>query len=67
MGRESGAIALNASLANGDVNVLLVPEVKFRMDELIKYLVDRFKTKDHCLIVCAEGAGQGKFIHYLIY
>ncbi len=23
-----------------------------------RYLVDRFKTRDHCLIVCAEGAGQ---------
>ena len=58
MGRESGAIALYASLASGDVNVLLVPEVPFNIEDLITYLVDRFKTRDHCLIVCAEGAGQ---------
>jgi 6-phosphofructokinase 1 len=58
MGRDSGAIALNASLASGDVNVVLVPEVQFNFDQLIEYLVERFKTKDHCLIVTAEGAGQ---------
>ena len=44
--------------ASGDVNMVLVPEVPFTIDRLIKYLVDRFKTRDHCLIVCAEGAGQ---------
>lgn len=33
------------------------PEIKFTMDRLITYLMDRFKTRDHCLIVCAEGAG----------
>ena len=58
MGRESGAIALHASLASGDVNVVLVPEVKFTMEALISYLKRRFETRDHCLIVCAEGAGQ---------
>lgn len=58
MGRESGAIALTASIANGDVNVLLVPEVPFTIQKLADYLVERFKTRDHCVIVCAEGAGQ---------
>jgi 6-phosphofructokinase 1 len=58
MGRESGALALNASLASGDVNVVLIPEVEFQLRQLVEYLRDRFKTRDHCLIVCAEGAGQ---------
>lgn len=58
MGRESGAIALYASLASGDVNIVLIPEVKFEMEKIIDYLEERFKTRDHCLIVCAEGAGQ---------
>lgn len=57
-GRESGAIALHASLANGDVNVLLVPEIKCSVDDIVEYLIDRFKTRDHALIVCAEGAFQ---------
>lgn len=58
MGRESGAIAMHASLASGDVNVVLVPEVAFTMEKLVDYLLDRFKTRDHCVIVCAEGSGQ---------
>jgi len=28
------------------------------MEELIEYLIIRFKTSEHCVIVCAEGAGQ---------
>jgi len=28
------------------------------MEELIEYLILRFKTSEHCVIVCAEGAGQ---------
>lgn len=58
MGRESGAIALHAALANGDVNMLLVPEIHFTIDDIMNYLLERFKTRDHVLIVCAEGAGQ---------
>ena len=37
MGRESGFIALNAALASGDVNLLLIPEMKFSFDEILKY------------------------------
>jgi len=58
MGRDSGFITLNASIASGEVNIVLLPEAKFTMEELIEYLINRFKTKQHCLIVCAEGAGQ---------
>jgi len=58
MGRDSGFIALNASISSGDVNIVLLPEAKFTMEELIEYLIIRFKTSEHCVIVCAEGAGQ---------
>jgi 6-phosphofructokinase 1 len=58
MGRESGFIALNASLASGDVNVLLLPECKFTIQDLVKHVLDRFKTRSHIMIVVAEGAGQ---------
>lgn len=57
MGRESGFIALHAALACGDVNMLLLPEVKFTLDEVLDYLEERFQEKDHALIVLAEGAG----------
>ncbi|KAI9027787.1 6-phosphofructokinase [Hyaloraphidium curvatum] len=57
MGRESGFIALHASLSCGEVNMLLIPEVKFTLDDILDYLEERFKDKDHALIVLAEGAG----------
>lgn len=58
MGRESGFVAANASLASSDVNLVLVPEVPFRMDRLIHFLSERLKRKAHAVIVVAEGAGQ---------
>lgn len=58
MGRDSGSIALHASISSGDANIVLIPEAKFTIDEIIDYLEFRFKNSEHCLIVCAEGAGQ---------
>jgi 6-phosphofructokinase 1 len=58
MGRDSGFIALHASVASSDVNVLLLPEKHFDMEKLVDYLQIRFKSRDHCVIVVAEGAGQ---------
>jgi len=36
------------------------------MDELIEYLITRFKTSEHCVIVCAEGAGQVLLLLFFI-
>jgi len=58
MGRESGFIALQASLASGVVNALLIPEVSFNLEKLTEYLVSRLKENRHAVIVIAEGAGQ---------
>ncbi|KAL2911552.1 hypothetical protein HK105_208996 [Polyrhizophydium stewartii] len=58
MGRESGFIALHAALASGDVNLLLLPETKFTFDAVVNAVVERFKTRAHCVIVVSEGAGQ---------
>ncbi|KAJ3105278.1 hypothetical protein HDU97_008301 [Phlyctochytrium planicorne] len=58
MGRESGFIALNASLASGDVNVLLLPEMCFTMDDVLSTVLERFTHRSHCVIVVSEGAGQ---------
>ncbi|KAJ1560996.1 hypothetical protein HK096_006385, partial [Nowakowskiella sp. JEL0078] len=58
MGRESGFISLHAALASGDVNLLLLPEMKFTMDGIVKYVAERFKYRRHCVIVVSEGAGQ---------
>lgn len=59
MGRQSGFIAAYASLASSDVNLLLVPEVPFRIDRLMSFLEQRLERKSHAVIVAAEGAGQG--------
>jgi len=61
MGRESGFIAAYTTLATNDVNYVLVPEVPFELDGpngLLLHLKNRLSTRNHALIVVAEGAGQ---------
>lgn len=61
MGRQSGFIAANAALAMNDVNMVLIPEVPFKLEGeggLFKYLENRLKSRGHAVIVVAEGAGQ---------
>jgi 6-phosphofructokinase 1 len=61
MGRHSGFIAANATLASGDVNFCLVPEVPFALEGptgLLAALEARLAAKHHALVVVAEGAGQ---------
>ena len=61
MGRQSGFIAMYASIASGEVDVSLIPEVPFAMDgpngvvEHIDYLL---KAQGHAIVCLAEGAGQ---------
>lgn len=58
MGRESGFIAVYATLASSDVNLVLIPEVPFSIEKVFAYLEDRIARKGHAVIVVAEGAGQ---------
>ena len=58
MGRDSGLIAANASLANSDVNFCLVPEVPFRLEPFLEALKERLENRSHAVVVVAEGAGQ---------
>jgi len=58
MGRESGLIAANASLANSDVNFCMVPEVTFKLEPFLEALKARLESRGHSVIVVAEGAGQ---------
>ena len=67
MGRNSGFIAANTSLACPDVNFVLIPEVPFTIQGekgLLRLLERRFENKKkqsrhpHSVIVVAEGAGQ---------
>ncbi|HPS59120.1 MAG TPA: ATP-dependent 6-phosphofructokinase [Spirochaetota bacterium] len=61
MGRDSGFIAANATLAMNDVNFVLVPEVQFELDGgngLLQHLEKRLADRQHAVICVAEGAGQ---------
>jgi 6-phosphofructokinase 1 len=61
MGRESGFIAAHTTLASGDVNYVLIPEVPFDMsgdNGLLNHLKNRLEHRNHALILVAEGAGQ---------
>lgn len=59
MGRESGFIAVEATLANQEANFTLIPEVPFNMKGeggFLQLLDQRMATKPHCLICVAEGS-----------
>lgn len=61
MGREAGFIAATATIASGQVNFALVPEVPFVLDGkegLLARLHRRLAAREHAVIVVAEGAGQ---------
>ncbi|CAI5964512.1 unnamed protein product [Closterium sp. NIES-64] len=61
MGRQSGFIAMHSSLASGQVDMALIPEVPFCLEgpngvlQHLEYLLDR---QGHAIICVAEGAGQ---------
>jgi 6-phosphofructokinase 1 len=64
MGRDSGYIAANATLATGQVNFCLVPEIEFGLEGpggLYELLEARLTKRRHAVIVTAEGAGQQYF------
>jgi 6-phosphofructokinase 1 len=61
MGRQSGHIATGAALAQSDINIVLVPEVPFDLEGengLLHVVERQLKTRSHCVILVAEGAGQ---------
>ncbi len=64
MGRDSGYIAAAASVASGDANFVLIPEIPFEFEGergLLNLLKKRLDEKKHAVIVAAEGAGQNLF------
>ncbi len=61
MGRESGFIASHTTLAVHEANFTLIPEVPFDLDGpngILIHLKKRLQTRQHAVIVVAEGAGQ---------
>ena len=61
MGREAGFIAAAATVASGQVNFALIPEVAFQLSGPTGFLAQlerRLAAREHAVIVVAEGAGQ---------
>ncbi|KAF5938840.1 hypothetical protein HYC85_023099 [Camellia sinensis] len=61
MGRDSGFIAMYATLASRDVDCCLIPESPFFLEGkggLFEYVEKTLKENGHMVIVIAEGAGQ---------
>ncbi len=61
MGRESGFITCNTALASGNANIVLIPEVPFKLEGengLLPYLKRRLQSREHACIIVSEGAGQ---------
>lgn len=61
MGRDTGHIAMNASLAFGKVDVVLIPEVPFELQGpkgFLKYMYDLLVTRKNVVLVVAEGANK---------
>ena len=61
MGRQSGFIAMFATLANGQVDCCLIPEISWTAhgpNGVINYVKNLLDTQGHAVVVLAEGAGQ---------
>ncbi|MDA3832457.1 MAG: ATP-dependent 6-phosphofructokinase [Spirochaetales bacterium] len=61
MGRHSGFIAANTSLAQSDVNFCLIPENPFDLEGPMGFLTNlrrRILDRAHAVVLVAEGAGQ---------
>jgi len=64
MGRHSGFIAATGTLAQQDVNFVLIPEIDFDLQGyggLLSELEKRLSQRKHAVIIVAEGAGQKFF------
>ncbi|XP_031488349.1 ATP-dependent 6-phosphofructokinase 3-like [Nymphaea colorata] len=62
MGRNSGFIAMYATLASRDVDCCLIPESPFYLEGkggLFEFMEQRLRQDGHMVMVVAEGAGQG--------
>ncbi|MGH3343881.1 MAG: 6-phosphofructokinase [Carbonactinosporaceae bacterium] len=55
MGRHAGWIALHSGLSGG-ANVILIPEVRFDLEQVCSWVESRFRTNYAPIIVVAEGA-----------
>lgn len=55
MGRDAGWIALEAGIAGG-ADVILIPEIAYRLEEVVRKIDQRKRKAKFSLVVVAEGA-----------
>ncbi|QDS97357.1 ATP-dependent 6-phosphofructokinase [Adhaeretor mobilis] len=58
MGREAGFIAAAATVASGEANFCIVPEVPVDLKVFLNKLKKRLAAREHAVVVLAEGTGQ---------
>lgn len=58
LGEDSGFVVMHAALSSTIVDLCLIPEVKFRMEDLKDYVDATLASKDFMVITVAEGAGR---------
>jgi 6-phosphofructokinase 1 len=61
MGREAGFITAAATIASGEANFCLIPELPLHLegqDGFLSKLKRRLEAREHAVVVVAEGAGQ---------
>lgn len=58
MGRDSGFICMDAALSSNIVDLCLIPEVPFKMKDVMDHVDSTLKRKEFMVIVVAEGAGR---------
>lgn len=58
MGRDAGFVAMNASLSSTIVDLCLIPEVSWKMEDVFDHVDQTLERKNYMVITVAEGAGQ---------
>ena len=66
MGRNSGFVAMNATIASRDVNVCLIPEVPYEIKRVCEHVHRRLLARNHCVLVVAEGAATACVDQHLV-
>lgn len=60
IGRESGFLAVEASIAFREVNICLIPEIGYELygeKGLLNYVIKYVQNQRYCILVVSEGAG----------
>lgn len=58
MGRDAGFIPQNATIASTLVDCVLIPEIKYKLEDVMAHVDATLARKNHMVMIVAEGAGQ---------